>query len=178
MRHMFRGAPRQREKIICRWRDRGRGASPGLWGSRRECNCVGSVGCMWGSGCELMLLLLQDIGELCVQSAQCKSGCCQRDTGLSLARCSQKAAETQGCSRKVGAVRPPPVHSPAVAPRGAASPSLCPHRASMEFTTSVPVRVACPATLTGASWAPSPTLTMGSAMTNATLHRGDRRVSQ
>ncbi|XP_032305198.1 colipase isoform X2 [Coturnix japonica] len=41
-----------------------------------------------------------DIGELCVQSAQCKSGCCQRDTGLSLARCSQKAAETQGCSRK------------------------------------------------------------------------------
>uniref|UniRef100_A0A8V1A1L4 Colipase n=1 Tax=Gallus gallus TaxID=9031 RepID=A0A8V1A1L4_CHICK len=53
-----------------------------------------------GCVCELIPLLLQDTGELCLQSAQCKSGCCQRDSGLSLARCSPKAAETQDCSRK------------------------------------------------------------------------------
>lgn len=46
---------------------------------------------------------LQDTGELCLQSAQCKSGCCQRDSGLSLARCVPKAAELQDCSPKVGA---------------------------------------------------------------------------
>uniref|UniRef100_A0A8B9TK43 Colipase n=1 Tax=Anas platyrhynchos TaxID=8839 RepID=A0A8B9TK43_ANAPL len=39
-------------------------------------------------------------GELCLQSAQCKSGCCQRDSGLSLARCVPKAAELQDCSPK------------------------------------------------------------------------------
>ncbi|CAJ0967692.1 unnamed protein product [Ranitomeya imitator] len=39
-----------------------------------------------------------DIGELCVQSAQCKSNCCHRESALSLARCAHKAAETQKCS--------------------------------------------------------------------------------
>ncbi|XP_042317358.1 colipase [Sceloporus undulatus] len=39
-------------------------------------------------------------GELCLQSAQCKSNCCHRKSGLSLARCADKAAENQECSRK------------------------------------------------------------------------------
>ncbi|XP_042656098.1 colipase isoform X1 [Tyto alba] len=42
----------------------------------------------------------QDTGELCLQSAQCKSGCCHRVSGLSLARCAPKAAESQACSPK------------------------------------------------------------------------------
>uniref|UniRef100_A0A8D0HE49 Colipase n=1 Tax=Sphenodon punctatus TaxID=8508 RepID=A0A8D0HE49_SPHPU len=41
-----------------------------------------------------------DNGELCLQSAQCKSSCCHRNDGLSLARCADKAAENQECSRK------------------------------------------------------------------------------
>ncbi|XP_071993316.1 colipase isoform X2 [Engystomops pustulosus] len=40
----------------------------------------------------------KDNGELCLQSAQCKSNCCHRDSGVSLARCAPKAAETQKCS--------------------------------------------------------------------------------
>ncbi|NXA94295.1 COL Colipase, partial [Melanocharis versteri] len=44
------------------------------------------------------LLFNLDTGELCLQSAQCKSGCCQRTSGLSLARCAPKAAEFQVCS--------------------------------------------------------------------------------
>lgn len=47
-------------------------------------------------------LVLQEIGELCLQSAQCKSGCCHRNDGLSLARCAPRAAEFQVCSPKVG----------------------------------------------------------------------------
>ncbi|RLV96958.1 hypothetical protein DV515_00012274 [Chloebia gouldiae] len=43
-------------------------------------------------------LVLQDIGELCLKSVHCKSGCCHRDSGLSLARCAPKAAESQECS--------------------------------------------------------------------------------
>ncbi|NWI68512.1 COL Colipase, partial [Todus mexicanus] len=46
------------------------------------------------------LILNLDIGELCMQSIQCKSGCCHRASGLSLARCAVKAAETQACSPK------------------------------------------------------------------------------
>ncbi|XP_062450781.1 colipase [Rhea pennata] len=46
------------------------------------------------------LIFNLETGELCVQSAQCKSGCCQRSDGLSLARCSPKAAEAQECSPK------------------------------------------------------------------------------
>ncbi|XP_039421480.1 colipase [Corvus cornix cornix] len=45
-------------------------------------------------------LVLQEIGELCLQSAQCKSGCCHRVNGLSLARCAPQAAEFQACSPK------------------------------------------------------------------------------
>ncbi|XP_063813301.1 colipase-like [Pseudophryne corroboree] len=40
----------------------------------------------------------QDTGELCVQSAQCKSSCCHRDSGVSLARCAPKAPDNQKCS--------------------------------------------------------------------------------
>ncbi|NXO65057.1 COL Colipase, partial [Phainopepla nitens] len=46
------------------------------------------------------LIFNLEAGELCLQSAQCKSGCCHRDSGLSLARCAPKAAESQECSPK------------------------------------------------------------------------------
>ncbi|XP_048354245.1 colipase [Sphaerodactylus townsendi] len=46
------------------------------------------------------LIVNLDNGELCLNSFQCKSGCCNRRTGLSLARCTQKAAENQECSHK------------------------------------------------------------------------------
>uniref|UniRef100_A0A6J0TU82 Colipase n=1 Tax=Pogona vitticeps TaxID=103695 RepID=A0A6J0TU82_9SAUR len=41
-----------------------------------------------------------DNGELCLQSIQCKSGCCHKNSLLGLARCMDKAAENQECSRK------------------------------------------------------------------------------
>ncbi|KAG8450987.1 hypothetical protein GDO86_003315 [Hymenochirus boettgeri] len=44
------------------------------------------------------LIINLENGELCLQSIQCKSGCCQRDSGLSLARCTPKAADTHKCS--------------------------------------------------------------------------------
>ncbi|KAM6191877.1 colipase [Sarcoramphus papa] len=46
------------------------------------------------------LIFNLDTGELCLQSNQCKSGCCHRGSGLSLARCAPKAAEFQECSPK------------------------------------------------------------------------------
>ncbi|XP_072700876.1 colipase [Ciconia boyciana] len=46
------------------------------------------------------LIFNLDTGELCLQSTQCKSGCCHRGSGLSLARCTPKAAEFQECSPK------------------------------------------------------------------------------
>ncbi|XP_064328385.1 colipase [Phalacrocorax carbo] len=46
------------------------------------------------------LIFNLDTGELCLQSAQCKSHCCHRVSGLSLARCAPKAAEFQECSPK------------------------------------------------------------------------------
>uniref|UniRef100_A0A8C8VKL2 Colipase n=1 Tax=Pelusios castaneus TaxID=367368 RepID=A0A8C8VKL2_9SAUR len=46
------------------------------------------------------LIFNLDNGELCLQSAQCKSSCCHRTSGLSLARCNNKAAEGQECSPK------------------------------------------------------------------------------
>ncbi|NWR40938.1 COL Colipase, partial [Regulus satrapa] len=49
------------------------------------------------------LIFNLEVGELCLQSAQCKSGCCHRANGLSLARCAPQAAEFQECSPKVGA---------------------------------------------------------------------------
>ncbi|XP_036269083.1 colipase [Pipistrellus kuhlii] len=39
-------------------------------------------------------------GELCMNSAQCKSKCCHRASGLSLARCAPKASENSECSAK------------------------------------------------------------------------------
>ncbi|NXG57994.1 COL Colipase, partial [Hemiprocne comata] len=46
------------------------------------------------------LIFNLDIGELCLQSAQCKSRCCHRTSSLSLARCAPRAAEFQECSPK------------------------------------------------------------------------------
>ncbi|NP_001075712.1 colipase precursor [Oryctolagus cuniculus] len=37
-------------------------------------------------------------GELCLNSAQCKSGCCHHSSALSLARCAPKASENSECS--------------------------------------------------------------------------------
>lgn len=45
----------------------------------------------------------QDEGELCLNSIQCKSKCCHRPSGLSLARCAPKASEKSECSIKVSA---------------------------------------------------------------------------
>ncbi|XP_075410235.1 colipase isoform X1 [Tenrec ecaudatus] len=39
-------------------------------------------------------------GELCLNSAQCKSKCCHHDSVLSLARCMPKASENSECSPK------------------------------------------------------------------------------
>lgn len=47
-------------------------------------------------------LTLQDDGELCLNSGQCKSQCCQQDTLLALARCTRKASENSSCSPEVG----------------------------------------------------------------------------
>ncbi|XP_026533925.1 colipase [Notechis scutatus] len=46
------------------------------------------------------LLINLNNGELCLNSLQCKSLCCHRPKGLSLARCANKAAENQECSLK------------------------------------------------------------------------------
>ncbi|KAK1801316.1 hypothetical protein P4O66_022998 [Electrophorus voltai] len=39
-------------------------------------------------------------GELCLISGQCKSSCCHRHSGISLARCAPRAAEKEKCSKK------------------------------------------------------------------------------
>ncbi|KAL2103338.1 hypothetical protein ACEWY4_000206 [Coilia grayii] len=44
-------------------------------------------------------MMLND-GALCMFSMHCKSSCCHRRTGTSLARCAPKAAETEKCSAK------------------------------------------------------------------------------
>ncbi|XP_044532161.1 colipase isoform X1 [Gracilinanus agilis] len=46
------------------------------------------------------LVINLDNGELCMNSAQCKSKCCHRTSGLSLARCADKAPENSECSPK------------------------------------------------------------------------------
>ncbi|KAG8512118.1 Colipase, partial [Galemys pyrenaicus] len=54
-----------------------------------------------------------ETGELCLNSMQCKSRCCHRDTGMSLARCAPMASENSECSAKVGGKRcPSSPHSP------------------------------------------------------------------
>lgn len=49
-------------------------------------------------------LSLQEDGEICLNSMQCKSGCCQHDTILGVARCTHKAMENSECSPKVCAL--------------------------------------------------------------------------
>ncbi|KAJ8378218.1 hypothetical protein AAFF_G00245060 [Aldrovandia affinis] len=46
------------------------------------------------------LIINLDNGELCFISMQCKSSCCHRSRGVSLARCAPQAAENQECSKK------------------------------------------------------------------------------
>ncbi|XP_051852463.1 colipase [Antechinus flavipes] len=46
------------------------------------------------------LIMNLDNGELCMNSVQCKSKCCHRTSGLSMARCSEKAPENSECSPK------------------------------------------------------------------------------
>ncbi|XP_055120466.1 colipase isoform X2 [Symphalangus syndactylus] len=43
---------------------------------------------------------LQENGELCMNSAQCKSNCCQHSSALGLARCTSLASENTECSVK------------------------------------------------------------------------------
>ncbi|XP_004458379.1 colipase [Dasypus novemcinctus] len=46
------------------------------------------------------IILGLEEGELCLNSYQCKSRCCHRSSGLSLARCMPKASENSECSAK------------------------------------------------------------------------------
>ncbi|XP_051009389.1 colipase [Acomys russatus] len=46
-----------------------------------------------------LILNLLD-GEICLNSLQCSSGCCQHDTILGIARCTHKAMENSECSPK------------------------------------------------------------------------------
>ncbi|XP_055988357.1 colipase [Sorex fumeus] len=46
------------------------------------------------------IIINLDEGELCMNSAQCKSKCCHRTSGMSLARCAPKASENSECSAK------------------------------------------------------------------------------
>ncbi|XP_014589695.2 colipase A isoform X1 [Equus caballus] len=39
-----------------------------------------------------------EAGEICLNSAQCKSECCHQESSLSLARCAAKASENSECS--------------------------------------------------------------------------------
>ncbi|EGW03619.1 colipase isoform X1 [Cricetulus griseus] len=41
-----------------------------------------------------------DDGEICMNSMQCKSKCCQHDTILGIARCTHQAMENSECSPK------------------------------------------------------------------------------
>ncbi|GAB1300797.1 Colipase [Apodemus speciosus] len=47
-----------------------------------------------------LFINLEDGGEICLNSMQCKSGCCQHDTILGVARCTHKAMENGECSPK------------------------------------------------------------------------------
>nr|XP_048307024.1 colipase [Myodes glareolus] len=44
------------------------------------------------------LFLNLDDGEICINSMQCSSKCCQHDTILGIARCTHKAIENSECS--------------------------------------------------------------------------------
>ncbi|KAJ1138987.1 hypothetical protein NDU88_005366 [Pleurodeles waltl] len=47
---------------------------------------------------EAGLIINLDRGELCMFSFQCKSKCCHRTSGISLARCAPSSAENQECT--------------------------------------------------------------------------------
>ncbi|XP_077856435.1 colipase isoform X2 [Macaca mulatta] len=53
-----------------------------------------------GAGPGLTGCPLQENGELCMNSAQCKSQCCQHTGALDLARCIPLASENNECSVK------------------------------------------------------------------------------
>ncbi|NXA39587.1 COL Colipase, partial [Eudromia elegans] len=72
---------------------------PTMAGALLLCVLLLAAGAL-GAPHERGLIFNLDTGELCVQSAQCKSGCCHHDSILSLARCMPKAAEAQECSPK------------------------------------------------------------------------------
>ncbi|KAL0622598.1 Colipase [Plecturocebus cupreus] len=44
------------------------------------------------------IIIYLDEGELCMNSAQCKSKCCHHTSALSLARCAPLASENSDCS--------------------------------------------------------------------------------
>uniref|UniRef100_A0A8C6QFV7 Colipase n=2 Tax=Nannospalax galili TaxID=1026970 RepID=A0A8C6QFV7_NANGA len=44
-----------------------------------------------------IVINLED-GEICLNSAQCKSGCCQHNTILGILRCTAKSRENSECS--------------------------------------------------------------------------------
>ncbi|KAG9329172.1 hypothetical protein JZ751_015013 [Albula glossodonta] len=46
------------------------------------------------------IIINLDNGELCLNSLQCKSSCCLRSSGVSLARCAPQSAENEECSKK------------------------------------------------------------------------------
>ncbi|XP_055463228.1 colipase [Psammomys obesus] len=46
------------------------------------------------------LFINLDEGEICLNSMQCKSRCCQHNTILGIARCTHKAWENSECSPK------------------------------------------------------------------------------
>jgi len=68
--------------------------------------CVQQIRGLWqfcgdhGEGPRANRLPRQENGELCLNSAQCKSKCCRHDALLSLARCEPKASENSECSPK------------------------------------------------------------------------------
>ncbi|XP_077874627.1 colipase isoform X1 [Ictidomys tridecemlineatus] len=53
-----------------------------------------------GEGRWAHCLSLQEDGEICMNSAQCKSSCCQHFSPLGVARCTRKASENSECSPK------------------------------------------------------------------------------
>lgn len=58
-----------------------------------------------GGGVRADRLSLQDDGEICINSMQCSSKCCQHDTILGIARCTHKAIENSECSPQVYALQ-------------------------------------------------------------------------
>ncbi|XP_010891493.1 colipase [Esox lucius] len=68
---------------------------------------LASLGCLFlavtfafpASDKEKGIILNLKNGEICAVSMQCKSSCCQRNTGTSIPRCAPLSAENQKCSK-------------------------------------------------------------------------------